>query len=73
MWMKTTHAFPTKVDMNDVPIYFQVEYVAAKGQQVESEVKQFLPEFQAEALKDQTRSLTEQWEQFEEVSFSLAR
>lgn len=45
----------------------QVEYVTAKGQQVETEVRQFLPEFMPDELRLSTANLNQQWSTFEQV------
>lgn len=45
----------------------QVEYVTAKGQQVETEVRQFLPEFMPDELRLSTANLNQQWSVFEQV------
>ena len=47
----------------------QVEYVTAKGQQVETEVRQLLPDFVPDHLRLQTADLNQQWTAFEQVSF----
>ncbi|XP_067943131.1 myosin heavy chain, skeletal muscle-like [Watersipora subatra] len=44
----------------------QVEYVTAKGQQVETEVRQLLPEFVPDHLRLQTANLNQQWSAFEQ-------
>lgn len=46
----------------------QVDYVTAKGEQVETEVRQFLPEFVPDQLRKQTQSLNQQWSNYEQVA-----